>query len=492
VAAPVFSIPAGTYSTTQTVAISDATAGATIYYTTNGATPTTSAAKYAGAITVSATETIRAIAVKTGSANSSVASATYTISNALPAPAFSVASGTYSSAQSVAISDTTSGTTIYYTTNGATPTTASSVYSGPVTVSATETIEAIAVKSGSATSAVASATYTISKTLPAPIFGVASGTYPSAQSVAISDTTSGATIYYTTNGAPPTTSSARYAGPITVSTTETIEAIAVASGYTNSSVALATYTIGSGVSAPAFSPAPGTYTSAMAVTISAPTSGTVIYYTADGSTPTSSSKQYGGPLWLTATQTIKAIAVKSGLPSSASTSATYTIARVLPTPTFSPATGIFTTTQTVTINDSTAGVAFYYTTNGSTPTTSSARYIGPITVAASETVKAIAVASGYTNSQAGSGVYTINSTLPLPTFSATTGIYVGKQTLTIRDTTAGTTIYYTTNGAAPTTASSMYTGPISVSSSITVKAIAVATGHQNSPVATTQITISGM
>ena len=76
-----------------------------------------------------------------------------------------------------------------------------------------------------------------------PTFSLGAGTYTSAQSVAISDATSGATIYYTTNGTTPTTSSTRYTGPITVSSTETLEAIAVATGDTNSAVASATYTI---------------------------------------------------------------------------------------------------------------------------------------------------------------------------------------------------------------------------------------------------------
>ena len=49
-ATPTFSPAAGTYSGAQSVTISDATSGATIYYTTNGTTPTTSSTKYTGTI----------------------------------------------------------------------------------------------------------------------------------------------------------------------------------------------------------------------------------------------------------------------------------------------------------------------------------------------------------------------------------------------------------------------------------------------------------
>ena len=82
--APTFSLEVGIYSTAQTVTISDAIAGATIYYTTNGATPTTSSSVYSSAITIAATpatETIQAIAVATGYANSAVASAVYTMTS---------------------------------------------------------------------------------------------------------------------------------------------------------------------------------------------------------------------------------------------------------------------------------------------------------------------------------------------------------------------------------------------------------------------------
>ena len=159
-------------------------------------------------------------------------------------PTFSPGIGTYTSVQTVTISDSTPNATIYYTTNGTTPTTSSTQYTGAITVSSTETIEAIATASGYTNSAVASAVYTIN--LPAaatPTFSPGTGTYTSVQTVTIPDSTPGATIYYTTDGSTPSTSSTKYTSALTVSTSETLQAIAVASGYTNSAVATAVYTM---------------------------------------------------------------------------------------------------------------------------------------------------------------------------------------------------------------------------------------------------------
>lgn len=76
-------------------------------------------------------------------------------------PTFSPAGGTYTSAQNVTISTTTSGATIYYTTNGNTPTSNSNLYTGAITVNSTTTIKAIAIKDG-VSSSVATATFIIS------------------------------------------------------------------------------------------------------------------------------------------------------------------------------------------------------------------------------------------------------------------------------------------------------------------------------------------
>jgi hypothetical protein len=161
-AAPTFSPAPGNYQSAQNVTVSSATAGASIYYTTDGSTPSTSSTLYSGAIAVSSTTTIKAIAHLQGMADSAPSSAAYIIGAPAATPTFSPAAGTYAVAQSVTIATTTSGASIRYTTNGSTPSeTAGTLYSGPVTVSSSMTLKAIAYETGFADSAVASASYTI-------------------------------------------------------------------------------------------------------------------------------------------------------------------------------------------------------------------------------------------------------------------------------------------------------------------------------------------
>ena len=156
-------------------------------------------------------------------------------------PVFAPPAGTYGGPGFITLLDATPGAQIYYTTDGSTPTNTSTLYTGPIRVTTTTTNNAIAVVAGWSNSTVASAIFTL-QAVP-PTFNPIGGTYSVAQSVMLSNTSPGAQIYYTTNGRTPTISSTRYTGPIAVSTTTTIKAIAVVSGWNNSKVATAAYTV---------------------------------------------------------------------------------------------------------------------------------------------------------------------------------------------------------------------------------------------------------
>ena len=189
------------------------------------------------------------------------------------APIVTPAAGTYSTAQTVTLTDRTSAATIYYTTNGTTPTTASTRYSAPFKVATTTTVEAIATAPGDSQSIVAMAKYVIEPTAATPVFSKAAGEYTAAQTVAITDTTPGAVLYYTTNGTTPTTASTKYTTAITVSASETIRALAVASGHNNSAIASAAYVIKTSASMPSVSKAASTYTVPLSVELNDASSG---------------------------------------------------------------------------------------------------------------------------------------------------------------------------------------------------------------------------
>lgn len=427
-ATPTLSVPTGTYSSSQSVTISDATNGAFIYYTTDGTTPTINSTVFftnlSQPISIPHSETLKAIAVAPGCFPSTVVTGAYTLPPQAATPTLNLPAGTYTSDQTVTITDATPGATIYYTIDGSTPTASSNVYGEPISiVNAYTPLQAIATASGYSPSNVASAAYTLN--LPyvaAPTFSVASGTYNTSQTVTISDSTPGATIYYQINAGYPTTSSPVYTGPITVSSTETIWAMATEPNYFESAYNGVTYDINPlapQAAVPTFSLPSGTYSGTQTVTISDTTSGALIYFTTDGSPPTTSSTWYTSPITISSSETLQAIAVAAGDVNSAVASASYTI--TLPaaaTPTFSLAGGIYTGSQTVSLNDATAVATIYYTTNGTTPTTGSSVYSSALTVSTSETIEAIAVAVGYTNSSVASATYTINLLPPAFTFAA--------------------------------------------------------------------------
>ena len=149
------------------------------------------------------------------------------------------------------------------------------------------------------------------------------------------------------------------------------------------------------------------------------------------------------------------------------------------TPTFSPAAGAVAYNSSVSISCATADATIHYTTNGTDPTSSSATYSSPIAITAATTIKAIAVKDGLTDSEIGTASYTIAAPAA-PTFNVSSGTIPAGTKVTITGT---GTIRYTTNGTDPTSSTgTVYSEPVEINSSCTLKAICVDGGGNASSV----------
>ena len=489
VAMPVANKPSGPVMIGEEITLVAATPGAKIYYTTNGTTPTAASSEYTSPITITAPTLVKAIAIKDGMVNSQIATFDYTI-YVTATPVISQAD--IIGGKRITLTCATTGAKIYYTTNGTNPTTSSAVYTGPFDITplaaGTTTVKAIAVRMFMYDSAIASSNIVIEQVAkPTVSLEYIIG----GKRVTITSATVGTSIYYTKDSTNPTTSSIYYAGPFditpTVGGTTTISVIAVKAGMVNSAITYGLVTI-SQVSAPTIKQT--NIDGGKRISMTTSTTGATVYYRTDGADPTiTNSAIYTAPFdWTNAgTTTIKAIAGKEGMANSTIGSITVTIEQV--------ATPIIHETninggKRITITCATTGVSIYYTTNGTNPTTSSTLYTGAFDrkTAGTVTVKAIAVKAGYTNSAIGSGTVTVTA-VAAPTANPPSGAVKEDIKVTLGTSTASAAIYYTTNGATPTTSSTRYTTPITISSAMTIKAIAVRAGWANGGVATFTYTI---
>ena len=276
--------------------------------------------------------------------------------------------------------------TIYYTTDGSTTpnaTTFTTVISGsPITITENWSVQAVGVFNSFCTP-VAGPKDLAPLGCATPVI-----TYDyTTSNVSISCSTPSSTIYYTTDGSTPTTSSTQYSAPFSVGSPTTVKAIATHAALPSSSVAELAITQ---VATPIIQ-----NNGSNAISITTNTPDAIIYYTTDGTDPTTASTEYTGPLTDNVSNvTIKAIAVKENMITSAVGSglvklqcATPVIAKV----------GLTFTLSCSLPTDAT----LYYTIDGGSETL----YSGPVPFTADQlpmTVAAVARHSNYTESETAS------------------------------------------------------------------------------------------
>ncbi len=168
-----------------------------------------------------------------------------------------------------------------------------------------------------------------------------------------------------------------------------------------------------------------------------------------------------------------------------------TLPRVAPL-SFSLASGVYDSPQSVAIICDTGDAVIRYTTNGTTPNQTSSVYSGPIAVTSSMTLKAYASRNGFEDSEVISAKYTItnpSNRVAAPTFTPITGNYTFGRKVSIFCATEEATIRYTTDGSTPNASSPVYTGPVAVDQTTTFKAYASKDGIRDSDITTSTYTI---
>jgi len=453
------------------------------------------------------------------------------------APVISPNGGTFTTAQSVNLSSTTSSAAIYYTLDGSTPTPASTEYSGPLTISVATTLKAIASAPGYVQSGVSTAAFTFTTQTASVTFSPAGGTYGSAQNVTLSDADSSAKIYYTTDGSTPTASSTLYAGPIQVTVSKTIKAIAIDPALQNSNVTIAAYVIQVGGNTINFSSGFST-TAGLQFNGSAVASNDTRLQLTDGGLNEAGSVFWNAPINIQAFTTtfqfqlsnaqangftftiqnnaptalggnasglgyggiLKSVAVKfnfynyNGEGSDSTGFYTNGQAPVLPSVDISPS-GIQlgsgdSIVATVSYTGLTLNLKLLDLLTNKTFTYSQAMNIPSIVGANTAYVGFTGGTGGLSSSQKLiSWTYTTQAVHP--DFSPDGGTYTSPQSVKLSSKTTDAVIYYTTNGATPTAASTLYTGPINVSNTETIKTIAVSPTLGTSVVSAASYVIQG-
>lgn len=250
--------------------------------------------------------------------------------------------GTFNVAQRVTLASATPNATIYYTLDGSDPITNPNgtrvLYTGEFTVAMGTTLKAFAQSSITTPSPVMTEVYTqdgggggggTKGTVATPIATPPGGVYDGPQTVELTTTTLGATIYYTLDCSDPATSPTRqrYTGPITIEMGTMLKAYAVKAGMYDSGLLIQCYTQKGYVIMPIATPPGGLYTNAQTVALATETQGATIYYTLDGSDPVKdpngTRQMYTKALHIPLGTTLKAYATREGLLPSAVLTETY-------------------------------------------------------------------------------------------------------------------------------------------------------------------------
>ncbi|NTX62975.1 chitobiase/beta-hexosaminidase C-terminal domain-containing protein [Myxococcus sp. CA051A] len=460
------------------------------YYTLDGSAPTTRSIRYSDFVMVEASATLRFFSVDRAGNSESARSAEFVVDADPPKVTMSPGSGIYGVPLVVTLTcddGTGSGCArIHYTLDGAIPLETSRLYTTPLTLLAGARLRFIALDRAGNASAPGAALYTADMTGPDSVATPRGGLFAGPTQVALACNDAGgsgcARIHYTLDGRTPTMDSQAYGGPLQLTNTTTVVFVAVDVVGNLGELGIETYVIDTVPPTASATPRGGAYFSAQSVTLRCEDTGgsgcSALHYTTNGTAPGTTSPRYTEPLALSATTTLRFLAVDGVGNVSPSVTETYSILvdPTAPTTVAQPEGGVFRTQRTVTLacgDGAGSGCAgTWYTLDDSEPTpTTGTPYTAPLTLSANTRLRFVSrdVAGNLEASRL--QVYTFDVSAPLTQAEPPGGTFNGPVTvrLTCTDAPAGCgETRYTLDGTAVSSSSPLYTAPFVLARNTTV------------------------
>ncbi|HOD17034.1 MAG TPA: chitobiase/beta-hexosaminidase C-terminal domain-containing protein [Candidatus Cloacimonadota bacterium] len=475
--APELSLRPGIYSSQQNLEISCSVANAMIYYTTDGSEPTKNSLLYTQPLIIRTTTTVKTKAYKEGRLPSPITEATYSF---LVGSLYFSHEGCLSNEPLIVkIYAVTTGAKIYYTFDGSEPDTTDFMYTEPLLLDGNTILSARGFIAGWEPSQTITANFIFQ--VKNIVFSYSTGIYYHDFQLDMSTETPSAKIHYTIDGSEPVQTSPLYSSPLNIDVSCIVKAKAFKDNWLAGDTTTESYTLK--VIAPQFNPLPGYYNNEQTVKIFSSTPNAQIYYTTDGLSPTSESALYMAPIPVDQNIVLAAVVCRKGWTDSNIASGRYNF--TVQSPVINPNGGTYNKPQTISISCSTPNSEIHYTLDGSNPSLASQIYTKPFTIEASCIIKAKA----YRNNWYASPVTTAQFTIIIiqqvasPLFSPPTGSYNESQFVTISCPTEGAVIRFTDDLTEPAQNSMLYTSPILIHQTTTLKTKAFKTGWQSSETA---------
>jgi formylglycine-generating enzyme required for sulfatase activity len=472
---PGVSVSSGTYNNYQIVNfLYDSNQPVKYYYTIDGSNPRVNGI-CADKVVIDHSCVIKLYAKLDYWEDSNIAEFSYNISGKVSLVKVNPNPGAYSAGQTIVLSTITEGTTIYYTNDGTDPSINSIKYNAPFTISQNVTIKAIAVKSGWQSSDICTFIYEFKQKLTVPTINYDSGTYNNSIDIIISHsiTDPGFRFYYTIDGsdpADPNNPNRIFGQSVNINKYCIFKACVEKEGFISSDIVQKEYTFI--CSMPVADIDEGTYSNSQEVKLSSATAQSDIYYTIDGTDPiTNGIKYYGNSIVIDKSLQLKAVTKKNGWINSPEMKRNFIIIGSLPDVDFSPSEGSYKTSQLLTLSCKIPDVKIYYSFDNDTNIINNGNlYSSPILLNKEVVVYAIAVKTGWNNSNIVGKRYVITGKLSSPVFSVTNTTNYNDFDVVFTTNQNAVNFYYTTDNTDPRYSSTRKGGnSLIVNTSMTLK-----------------------